>query len=286
MKTITLQAPGKINLGLNVVGKREDGYHELYTVMQTLQLHDVLTLTVGEEGPVTIGCGHEQVPADPTNLAVRAAELMRWEYGIKNSVHIELTKNIPVAAGMGGGSADCAAVLRGMNELFGLHVDTETLCKLGKTLGADVPFCVVGGTCLAEGIGEILTPLPTPPACTVLIAKPNINISTPWAYKTLDTKENLPHPDGKTVRRAIEEQDFDLLCESLGNSFEYVCGEEYPIIKDIEKVMLESDASASDMSGSGPTVFGLFKERKDAEKAAERIKQEGLATEVHVTAWS
>ena len=283
MDQITRKAYAKINLSLDVTGKRDDGYHDLKTVMQTVDLYDTLTFRKTDTGTITLASTPAPVPTNDDNLIVKACRLMRETYGITDGVDIDLVKEIPVQAGLGGGSADAACTLRAMNDLFSLGLSTEKLCGLGATLGADVPFCVRGGTCLAKGIGEILTPLPSPPACTVLIAKPPEGISTKEAYETLDLKPIDEHPDVKLMEFALKTADLKTLCASMGNVFEPIVERRLPVIRDLRLIMRDYGALRAMMTGSGPTVFGLFTDENEAVKAYRVLKTRGRGMAVFVT---
>lgn len=280
---LVLEAHGKINLGLDVVRRLENGYHEVRMVMQTVELADTVTMRRLSEDRIILKTDRDDLPCDERNIAYRAAKLMKENYGLRDGVEIEIEKRIPMAAGMAGGSADCAAVLKGMNELFELGLTVEKLQAEGVKLGADVPFCLFGGCALSEGIGEVLTALGTPPACTLLLAKPDINVSTKYVYENLRLEEISRHPDVEGILRSIEAGDLKGLSGKLENVLERVTGREYPVIGEIELVMKSAGALAAIMSGSGPTVFGIFEERKTAERAMERIREKNLAKEVFLS---
>lgn len=280
---LVLEAHGKINLGLDVVRRLENGYHEVRMVMQTVELADTVTMRRLSEDRIILKTDRDDLPCDERNIAYRAAKLMKENYGLRDGVEIEIEKRIPMAAGMAGGSADCAAVLKGMNELFELGLTVEKLQAEGVKLGADVPFCLFGGCALSEGIGEVLTALKTPPACTLLLAKPDINVSTKYVYENLRLEEISRHPDMEGILRSIEAGDLKGLSGKLENVLERVTGREYPVIGEIELVMKSAGALAAIMSGSGPTVFGIFEERKTAERAMERIREKNLAREVFLS---
>ena len=282
MDQITRKAYAKVNLSLDVTGKRDDGYHDLKTVMQTVDLYDTLTFRKTGTGTITLSSTSAQVPAGDDNLIVRACRLMRDAYGITEGVDIDLVKEVPVQAGLGGGSADAACTLRAMNDLFSLGLSRETLCDLGVKLGADVPFLVHGGTCLCEGIGERLTPVAAPPACTVLIAKPSAGISTAEAYATLDLKPIEHHPDTDALLSALENGNLRLLCGAMNNVFEPVAVRRVPEIRDLILAMQDYGASRAMMSGSGPSVFGIFADENEAVKAYHVLKAKGRGTAVFV----
>ena len=282
---LVFKAYGKINLGLDVVRRLENGYHEVRMIMQSVKLADIVTIKRISEDKIVVRTDQENLPCDERNLAYKAAKLMKEKYSVQDGVEIFLEKHIPMAAGMAGGSADCAAVLKGMNELFGLGLTLEDMQKTGVKLGADVPYCLMGGCALSEGIGEVLTALKAPPACTVLLAKPDIDVSTKYVYEhlKLDTLER--HPDIDGMMQDIEEGNLEKLCGKLENVLESVTGKEYPVIGEIEKIMKDAGAPAAVMSGSGPTVFGIFKGAKAAETAMAGIRERNLAKEVFLSAF-
>lgn len=280
---LVLKAYGKINLGLDVVRRLENGYHEVRMIMQSVELADIVTMERLPEDRIVVRTDRENLPCDEKNLAYKAAKLMKENYSIRDGVEIFLEKHIPMAAGMAGGSTDCAAVLKGMNKLFGLGLSLEELQKIGVKLGADVPYCLMGGCALSEGIGEVLTALKNPPSCVLLLAKPDIDVSTKYVYENLKLDMLERHPDIDGMIQNIEEGNLEKLCGKLENVLESVTGKEYPVIGEIERVMKDAGALAGIMSGSGPTVFGIFKETKSAETAMERIKGQNLAKEVFLS---
>lgn len=280
--TLTLKALAKINLGLDVLGQRENGYHDVRMVMQTIYLYDNVTLTKTQEPGIRLETNLSYLPVDENNLAYKAAKILIDEFDIQEGVQINLDKHIPVAAGMAGGSSNAAAVLVGMNRLFGLGLSQEELMERGVSLGADVPYCVMRGTALAEGIGELLSPLPPLPKCYVLIAKPAISVSTKWVYETLDSKEIVEHPDIDGVLEGLENQDIKKVAASMGNVLERVTIEKYPIIEKIKDAMKEAGALNAMMSGSGPTVFGIFEDRKVAKEAQQKLKEMDIAKQVYL----
>ena len=280
--TVTLKALAKINLGLDVLGRRENGYHDVRMVMQTIYLYDNVTLTKKDEAGIQVETNLFYLPVDENNIAYKAAKLLIDEFDIKQGVHIQLEKHIPVAAGMAGGSSNAAAVLVGMNRLFNLGLKQKELMERGVKLGADVPYCVMRGTVLAEGIGEILSPLPPLPKCYVLIAKPNISVSTKMVYEKLDSHEIEVHPDIDGILEGLEAQDIRKVAASMGNVLEKVTIEEYPVIEEIKTAMKEAGALNAMMSGSGPTVFGIFEDRKTAREAQDVIRKRNIAKQVYL----
>ncbi len=283
MNKIELKALGKINLGLDVLGRRENGYHDVRMVMQTLYLYDQITIVKKETPGIELKTNLFYLPVDENNLAYRAAKLLMDEFDVKEGVSIYLDKHIPVAAGMAGGSSNAAAVLFGINRMFELGLSQQELMDRGVKLGADVPYCIMRGTVLAEGIGEILTPLPALPKCYVLIAKPPISVSTKLVYEKLDSHEIENHPDIDGILEGLEAQDIKKVAECMGNVLEKVTVEEYPVIDKIKNVMKEEGALNAMMSGSGPTVFGIFENKHLARKAADKIRKMELAKQVYVT---
>ena len=282
MNNLTIKAYAKINLGLDVVRRLENGYHEVKMVMQTVGIYDELTFEKSTEG-IVITTDSGELPTNENNLIYKAARLMTERYGVQEGVRIHLQKNIPIAAGMAGGSTDAAATLKGMNDLFGLGASLQDLMEIGVKIGADVPYCVMGGTALAEGIGEKLTALKPAPDCYVLVAKPDINVSTKFVYEHLDAAGVEKHPDIDGIVAAIAEGDLQGVTERMENVLESVTIPAHPVIDVIKGRMMELGAENSLMSGSGPTVFGIFTEKEQAGKAYEKIKNEELAKQIFVT---
>jgi len=253
-----VKAPAKINLSLDVLGKREDGYHEVEMVMTTVDLADRLEISHKEENSISILSHNRFVPDDERNLAYKAAKLLKEKFHIQTGVNIKIEKNIPVAAGLAGGSSDAAAALKGLNELWNLGLSVEELAKLGAEIGSDVSFCVYGGTALAKGRGEKIQPLPAPPKCWVILAKPSIGVSTSDVYGRLDVS-NIEHPNTGKMIEAIQNGNYEQMCANLGNVLESVTLEMHPEVKQIKEYMKRFGADAVLMSGSGPTVFGLVR---------------------------
>lgn len=283
MDKMELKALGKINLGLDVLGKRPDGYHDVRMVMQTIYLYDQITITKRKESGIGLSTNLFYLPVNENNLAYRAAKLLMDEFEIRSGVDIFLEKHIPVAAGMAGGSSNAAAVLYGINRMFDLGLSMEELMKRGVSLGADVPYCIMRGTVLAEGIGEILTPLPPMPRCQIVVAKPPVSVSTKMVYEKIDSRRIVEHPDIDGIIEGLKEGDVTKIASRMGNVLEQVTVEEYPVIDKIKKLMDEGGAKGAMMSGSGPTVFGIFTEKSLAKKAALKIREAGLAKQVYVT---
>ena len=285
---LRLKAYGKINLGLDVLGRREDGYHEVRTIMQTVRLHDSIDLYRTKEPGIRLETNLYYLPTNEQNLAYRAARLLMDEFGIREGVSMQLRKFIPVSAGMAGGSTDAASVLFGVNKMFGLGLSLRELMERGVTLGADIPYCLMRGTALSEGIGEKLTALPPVPQCQVLIAKPGISVSTKVVYEALDAMKLMPeqHPDIDGMIRAIRDKDLHRVAGKFGNVLELVTAGKYPVIGQIEQAMMACGAENAMMSGSGPTVFGLFTNPRAAEAAYEALRfgtYAKLAKQVYLT---
>jgi 4-diphosphocytidyl-2-C-methyl-D-erythritol kinase len=250
--------------------------------MQSIYLYDNVTIEKTEEPGIRLVTNLYYLPVDEKNIAYKAAKMLMDEFQISGGVKIVLDKHIPVAAGMAGGSSNAAAVLHGINRMFHLGLSAEELMERGVTLGADVPYCIMRGTVLAEGIGEILTPLPPLPKCYVLLAKPPISVSTKLVYEKLDSHEIEEHPDIDGILEGLETQDLKKITECMGNVLEKVTIEEYPVIEEIKDVMKAEGALNAMMSGSGPTVFGIFDDKNLARKAAAAIKKKGLAKQAYV----
>lgn len=282
MNQYITKAYAKINLGLDVIKKLPNGYHQVRMIMQAIDLWDELTLEKTEDG-IVLTTDEGTLPTDENNLIYKAAKLMRDTYSLGEGVKIHLQKNIPIAAGMAGGSADAGAAMTGMNRLFSLGIPEAELMRLSVAIGADVPFCILGGTALAEGIGEQLTPLPPIPPCHVLVAKPDISVSTKYVYEHLDSAGIQHHPDIDGSLAAIREGSLQGVLNHMGNVLESVTISAYPVIEAIKEKMLELGAAASLMSGSGPTVFGIFTEKSAAEYAFRQMRAEGTAKQIFLT---
>lgn len=299
MNKIVKKAYAKVNLALDVIRKREDGYHDVCMIMQNLDLYDTLTFTVEKintlqktcnsdanfdnQSQITITTNKEGIPTDERNLIYKAIRLMFDKYDIKANIHVNLEKNIPVEAGMAGGSTDCAATLHAVNELFNLNLDTQTLIELGVKLGADVPFCVLAKTALSEGIGEVLTPINGLPDCYVLVVKPPIGVSTATVYKNLKINELDRHPDVPGMVVALTLGDLEQISCRMENVLESVTVNLHPEIEELKNIMKENGALNAIMSGSGPTVFGLFTSKELSENAARVIRERTSYKEIFVT---
>lgn len=278
-----LKAFAKINLGLDVVRKREDGYHEVRMIMQTIQMYDLLRIEKSETPGIHLTTNLPYVPSDERNLVYKAAKSLMDEFEISQGLTMDLKKVIPVSAGMAGGSSDAAAAMVGVNKLFGLRLSKEELMKRSVSIGADVPYCIMRGTALAEGIGERLTPLPDVPFCHILVGKPGISVSTKMAYGNLKLDEIVDHPRIDEMAEAIKAQDLKAMTELMENVFEQGIIREYPIIREIKGLMMEQGAMNALMSGSGPTVFAVFDDADKLERAARRLRESHLAKTVFAT---
>ena len=269
---IKVEGNAKINLTLDILGKRPDGYHEVAMVMQSIGLSDTVEMEK-TDGPIELTINVPWLKADEKNLAWRAAALIKEEYKLAGGVRMKLTKRIPVAAGLAGGSTDAAAVLRGMNELYALDLSEERLCELGARLGSDIPFCLLGGTMLSTGRGEVLKRLPDLPATWVVLAKPRISVSTAWAYQNYDAQGAKEHPDNERIQQEIARGDRKAVAGLLCNVLESVTIKKYDVISQYKQMMLQQGAMASMMSGSGPTVFGLAERKETADRIAAYMRE-------------
>ncbi|MFA9398870.1 MAG: 4-(cytidine 5'-diphospho)-2-C-methyl-D-erythritol kinase [Clostridiaceae bacterium] len=274
-----INAYGKINLSLDVIGKREDGYHLLKMIMQSVDLHDVINIDLCKNG-ICVKTNKNYLPVNENNLAYKAAELFFESYGIKSGANIYIEKNIPVAAGMAGGSADAAAVLKALNKLTGLNLKNTELMDLGLSLGADIPYCIVGGTQFCQGIGEEITPLKPFRGKNIIIVKPPFGVSTKEVYGKFDVKKIHRHPNTQGLIKAIEADDIYYISKNMKNVLENVTLKKYKTIDDIKKELIKHGALGSLMSGSGPTVFGIFDQKKSAEKCYKEMEKQ--YEEVHL----
>ena len=280
---ISLKALAKINLGLDVVRRREDGYHEVRMIMQTIHLYDRLDIKRTKESGIQIQTNLSFLPVNENNLIYKAAKLLMDEFSITDGVSVKLDKRIPVAAGMAGGSTDAAAMLFGMNRLFSLGLTKRQLMERGVQIGADVPYCIMRGTALAEGIGEELSPIAPMVKCPVLIAKPSISVSTKFVYQNLKLDDTTVHPDIDLLIEDIKAKNLYDIAAHMGNVLETVTIPNYPVIDEIKKHMLSNGAVGAMMSGSGPTVFGLFDDEDTAKKAYKAMRSSHLARQVYLT---
>lgn len=268
-----LRAYAKVNIGLDVVGKREDGYHILRMIMQTVDIYDEIELEKLEENEIKIKCNLPYIPTDSRNLVYKAAELFKNKYNIKTGVLIDVKKNIPVAAGMAGGSTDAAAILKGLNKLFNVGASNQELMELGVKIGADVPYCIDGGTALCEGIGEEITKLPDFNNVILVVVKPPFGVSTKAVYNNLDLSKIRRHVGINNIIKGMERRDLKLVCYNMKNVLENVTIKQYPVIKAIKNDMIVLGAQGALMSGSGPTVFGIFDNMLSAQKCFEFMKK-------------
>lgn len=285
MERMQLKALAKINLGLDVLRKREDGYHEVRMIMQNVHIYDQIQLEKQEQDGIRVKTNLYYLPVNENNLVYKAAKLLMDEFEIPGGLGIDLRKYIPVAAGMAGGSSDAAAVLFGVNRMYDLGLSLEQLMERGVKIGADVPYCIMRGTALSEGIGEILTPLAPMPSCYILVAKPGISVSTKFVYENLRANELEYHPDIDGMLAALEQQDLRALtsCMKDGNVLETVTVSAFPVIQKLKDIMAHYGALVSLMSGSGPTVFGIFDSRQAAKKAYAALKRGHYAKQIFLT---
>lgn len=283
MNTVTIQAMAKINLGLDVLHRREDGYHEVKMVMQTINLYDTLRFSLQDKPGITIRIDGADLPTNEDNLIDKAARLLYDRYPIDQGVEIALVKKIPVAAGMAGGSTDAAATLAGLSLLFGLGCSEEELKRLGVTIGADIPYCIQGGTVLSEGIGEKLTTLPGVPPAWLVVAKPDIDVSTAYVYGNLRLDAIKKHPDIDGMVDALYRQDIVGIAEKMENVLETVTERDYPVIGELKTLLKRKGALNALMSGSGPTVFGIFDEESKAKEALRAVRKTSLAPQSFLT---
>lgn len=283
MEKIELKAYGKINLGLDVIRKRPDGYHDLDMIMQMVDVYDDIVITKNKTGKIEVKTDTAVLSNGKDNLAYMAAKMLMDEFKIKDGVNIYINKRIPIAGGMAGGSSDCATTLMGINQLFELGLSKEELMERGVKLGADVPYCVLGGTAIARGIGEVLTPLPASADCHVIIAKPPVSVSTAYVYGHIKPLEITKRPDIEAMAQSIKDGDLKKMASLIYNVMEDVTVGEYPIISEIKQVMLDNGALNSIMSGSGPTVFGLFDDKEKAQQCVKTLEEKGLTQQLYLT---
>ncbi|WLD93458.1 4-(cytidine 5'-diphospho)-2-C-methyl-D-erythritol kinase [Alkalihalobacillus sp. AL-G] len=275
----SIKAPAKINLTLDVLHKREDGYHEVEMIMTTIDLADRIELTTLKEDLISIESSGGFVPSDSRNLAYQAADLLRNKFGRKDGIHIFIDKQIPVSAGLAGGSSDAAATLKGLNQLWHLNLTTKELADIGAEIGSDVSFCVYGGTALAKGRGEIIRQIPAPPPCWIVLAKPTLGVSTADVYRQLNL-DGVAHPQTEIMINAIEQKDYNLISNTLGNVLESVTLQQYPEVNHIKEQMDRLGADGVLMSGSGPTVFGLTLHESRAQRIYNGLR--GFCNEVYM----
>ena len=279
---LELKAYAKVNLGIDVIGKRPDGYHEVRMIMQTVKLYDRITMEKNDSGNIILSTHLPYLPVNEKNLVYRAIDMIRNAYGITDGVTASIVKRIPVAAGMAGGSSDAAAAFVGMNQLFHLGITQQELMDYGVKLGADIPYCIMRGTALSEGIGEILTPLPPIPNCWFLIVKPTFSMSTKFVYENLHLDEIAVHPDIDGMKEALYQRDLIGVTDRMENVLEQVTKKHYPAIGEIKDIMRKEGALNALMSGSGSTVFGIFKSKETAEKAAAACHEHPSVKQTHI----
>lgn len=279
-------AYAKINLGLDVIRRREDGYHEVKMVMQTVDICDTLTFERREDEELHIYTDNKKLPCDEHNLIYKGAMILFEETGRRMGADIYLNKRIPIAAGMAGGSTDAAAAMLALNEMMGQPLTKEKLMKIAVKVGADVPYCIMGGTALSEGIGEILTPLTPPPKAHLLVAKPDIDVSTAFVYQNLKLQDLKKHPDIDGMVEALKRGDLKGITDRMENVLETVTIPAHPVIGEIKEICRAKGAMNALMSGSGPTVFAVFDQKDDAERVGEKIRERGLSQEVFVTGFA
>jgi 4-diphosphocytidyl-2-C-methyl-D-erythritol kinase len=275
-----VKAYGKINISLDIVGKREDGYHLLKMIMQSVDLYDSMSFQKCNKG-INISCNKPYIPTDEKNLVYKAAKLFMDTYNISEGVNIYLKKNIPVAAGMAGGSTDAAAVFKTLKQLFQIDIDDNELMNLGVQIGADVPYCIMGGTALCEGIGDIITPLAPFKNHILILVKPNFGVSTKEVYKNLDISKIFKHPDTVAIIKAMEEEKLEDVCNGMKNLLENVTLRKYPVLKRIKEDMIRMGAMGAMMSGSGPTIFAFFDDMLKAQRCYDKFKTQ--YKEVYIT---
>lgn len=275
MNSITLKSRAKINLSIDVLGKRQDGYHLVEMIMQTIDLYDLIEINEKDNDQITIKSTSDEIPLDCNNLVYKVANLIKKTFNINKGVEIHIKKNIPVAAGMAGGSSNAAAVLVGLNKLWNLNLSNQQLEKIGLKLGADVPFCINGGAVLASGIGEELTPIKglTKDVC-ILVCKPDLFVSTKEVYECIDSKDIDKRPNNKFLIECLKNEDTRQLAENMFNVLEGVTMDKHPVIQQIKDIMTNNRALGAMMSGSGPTVFGLYENREDAVKCKAILEKQ------------
>lgn len=283
MNSINIKAYAKINLALDVIGKRDDGYHELNMIMQSIRLHDKIYIRKNNNREIKLKSNLPYIPVNHKNIVYKAVDLFRKTYNIKQGVFVNIYKQIPVSAGLAGGSTDAAATIKGLNKLFNTGLSLEEMMELGGKLGADVPFCMMMGTVLSQGIGDILTPLDKMPDCYILLVKPSFSVSTKKVYENFKLDHTISHPDISASIKAIKNNDLPELSSHMANVLESVTIKKYPSINQIKKLMLDNGAFVALMSGSGPTVFGLFEDKGVAKKAYDSIKNAKFRKRIFLT---
>lgn len=275
-----VKAYAKINISLDIVGKREDGYHLLNMIMQTIDLYDLIDISKIDNG-IELNCNRSYVPNDERNIAYKAAKLFIDTYNIKSGIKIEINKNIPVAAGLAGGSTDAAAVLRAMRDIFNVNVNDDDLMSIGLKLGADVPYCILGGTALCEGIGELVTPLKLFKDKILVLVKPNFGVSTKEVYGNFNMEKVFNHPDTDALIKGMERDDLKFVSKNMKNLLENVTLRKHGVLKNIKDSLVEYGALGSMMSGSGPSIFGFFDDMEKAKLCFEGLKEK--YQEIYIT---
>ena len=285
-ETVSIRGMAKVNLGLDVLRRREDGYHDVKMIMQTVNLYDVLTFKKTKSPGIQISCDGADLPTDKHNLIYKAASCFYRTFPEEGGISVTLKKQIPVAAGMAGGSTDAAVTFIAMNEIYGTGLRKDELARMAVKVGADVPFCIYGGTCLSEGIGEILTPVKNNLRCNVLIAKPDISVSTKYVYDNLHVDRIQKHPDIDGMTAALEQGDLKKMAGKMENILEHVTARSYPEIEELKQCMIQMGALNAIMSGSGPTVFGIFENKSLAETALEEIRRKKFVEQSCITTFT
>lgn len=283
MNSLTEKSYAKINIGLDVIGRRDDGYHNLRMIMQTIDLYDIVTVERSESNGIYIKSNLSYLPTDKRNIVYKAAQTFLTKFNIKEGLRINLSKNIPVAAGLAGGSSNGAVTLKLLNQMFSTGLSRNELMEIGLSLGADVPYCLLMGTALSEGIGQILTPIKAIPDCNILIVKPNISVSTKYVYSNLKLSSTSSHPDIDNMLVAIDNGDLNELTKYMDNILQTVTIPKHPIIEDIKKQMEELGAMTALMSGSGPSVFGIYDDKITAVKAYDYFNNGEYGHQVYLT---
>ncbi len=271
------KAPAKINLALDVVGKREDGFHDLNMVMTTIDLYDRLSFDKLNEDKIILNSNKHYLPNDSKNLVYQTVDLMKKTYGIKTGLKIYINKNIPVSAGLAGGSSDAAATIRAMNKMFKLNLNLSKMIEIGKQIGSDVPFCIYNKTAIVKGKGDMITPLSKVPKCWVVLVKPHFGVSTGEVFKNIQM-DKIVHPNVEKIIHAVKKQDYHFLCQSIGNALESVTFQLYPEVKVIKEKLKVLGIDATLMSGSGPTVFGFVLKERKAKKIINSIDKNKYET--------
>ncbi|MBO4266121.1 MAG: 4-(cytidine 5'-diphospho)-2-C-methyl-D-erythritol kinase [Lachnospiraceae bacterium] len=277
-----IRSYAKINIGLDVIRRLENGYHEVRMIMQSLGLCDKLIIEKTDDPGIVINVNDASLPVNEDNLIYKAAKLLIDEFDLPGGLDVELIKNIPIAAGLAGGSGNAAAVMKAVNSLYDLGLSVEDLMKRSVKIGADVPFCIMGGCAISEGIGEVLTPIPSIPKCSILLAKPSVSVSTAYVYNNLKLDE-VDHPDIDAIIAGIKAGDIKGITDNMGNVLETVTGRQYPVIGRIEQIMKECGALGAMMSGSGPTVFGIFNTAEAAAGARDELAKSDPDLKLFVT---